>query len=108
MALFIANYSTSRTKETLIAGVAGKIILVTRIALGAGGDGMFKLLSDPNGAAEEDITPYWRVQASDTVNLVLGRRYGVAAGRGKALALTSTIGAPSQQHGIMIWYEMVD
>ncbi|MGD8452017.1 MAG: hypothetical protein PVJ57_09390 [Phycisphaerae bacterium] len=108
MAVFMAEYLSSRLRETLVPGVPGKIIVVTRVCVATGGSGTFKLLSDPSGPDERDVLKNMQMAANTTLDLVFGRRYGLSADRGKALALTDSFGLPSGAHTITVWYELVD
>jgi hypothetical protein len=108
MAMFKSEYGSSQTKQVLIAGVEGKVILVTRICISTASSGAFTPLSDPDGPAEEQLSATLRAMAATTVDIVLGREYGLAAGRGKALGWTSVVGGPNCGHGITMWYELVD
>ena len=108
MAVFKANYSTSQTKLSVVDGVDGKIILVTRVCFTAVGSGSVRLWSDPSGANEQAMTPPLRTIASETMHLIMGRRYGLAAERGKALGLSAEGSGPNESNGVIIWYELVD
>jgi hypothetical protein len=108
MALFIGDFATPQSKQILVPGVPGKIILVVRLGITTASGGSFMLLSDPNGASEADLTPKLYTYAYGCVELALGRRYGLPAGRGKAVAFTSVLSGSPQDHGIMLWYEVVN
>ncbi len=108
MAMCVGEYSTSQTKQVLIAGVEGKIILVTRICIGTAGTGSFTLYSDPDGPNESQLAGTFKGQALTTLDIELGREYAVAAGRGMPLGWTSVVGGPNYSHSITLWYELVD
>jgi hypothetical protein len=108
MAMFKADYPIAVSQQTIVPGVPGKVILVTRICFSGATNLTVTLLSDPGGGSEQALTPALRGSASTTVDLVLGRERGLLAERGKALGLTTAIAGPTTNHGIMVWYELVD
>jgi hypothetical protein len=108
MAVFKGEYSDSQTKQVLVPAVSGKIIRVRRIVFSAAGAGSCTLLSDPNGAEEQALNAALRVSTQFTVDLLLGRPYGLACQRDKALGWTSVVTGPSTNHSLMVWYDLVD
>ncbi len=105
MAVFKANYTADQAGTTIVAAVADRIILVTRIVFANDGGGTFKLVSDPTGTPV-DVTQLMYVGADQTLDLKLGHTFGLSAGKGKALGLNSQMGLPAG-HSIMVWYEVV-
>jgi hypothetical protein len=107
MALLISDFASSQTKQVLVPAVPDKIILVVRFGLVTAANGSFVLLSDPNGTAEQNLTPVLYCYAYGQLDLTLGKRYGIAAARGKAVGFTSVVSGSPQDHGVLLWYEVV-
>lgn len=107
MAIAQSAFTISQTDTVLVAAQPGKIILVLRVLATSSLSGNFRLASDPGGASETDLTPDLFMVAGP-LDLKLGRGFGLATERGKALGITTVyIGDPAN-HSYVIWYELVD
>jgi len=108
MAFVKVSYTTSQTNTVIVEATADKIILVTRIVVGGETVGNWRLLSDPGGAGATELTPKLWVQGFSSVDLRLGRRFGLPVERGKSLGVTTSFAVPPSNHSLAIWYELVD
>lgn len=101
-----ASFGTAQTNASLVAGVANKIIRVTRIWLMGSLPMKFRMVSDPTGTPAA-LTPDTPANTGVT-ELRLGRTYALNGGRGKGIGVTTTAILSEGEHGIVIWYEVVD
>ena len=108
MAMVKAEYGASQTNAVVVPATGGKIILVLRLLVSGDSNFNMRLQSDPGGADDADLTPTLYVSGDRVIDLKLGRAFGLAAGRGKALGLTSDVAFSPADHSVMVWYELVD
>lgn len=106
MKIVAASFGTAQTNTALVAGVANKIIRVTRLWLMGAVPMKFRLVSDPTGTPTA-LVPDTPANTGVT-DLRLGRTYALNALRGKGLGVTTTAILSEGEHGIIIWYEVVD
>ncbi|MCH8806407.1 MAG: hypothetical protein IH986_10000 [Planctomycetes bacterium] len=107
MAIVQSAFTSSQTDTVLVAAQSDKIILVLRVLATSDVSGNFKLASDPGGASETDLTPDLFMVAGP-FDLKLGRGFGLATERGKALGITTFYNGDPANHTYVIWYELVD
>lgn len=105
--LLVSTFTSNQTNAPLVAGVPGKRILVVRVQASFETLGSLKLISDPGGASQADLTPPIYLAAYGGIDLEPGADGGLATGVGVGLGLTTALGGPSRGHGVMIWYEVV-
>ncbi|MBU0638055.1 MAG: hypothetical protein KKB50_04260 [Planctomycetes bacterium] len=103
-----AEYAGTQTDEELVPGVAEKLILVTRLCVSSESTGTLKLRADPGGAGAADVTPRVFIAANRTVDLRLGRRFGLSTGRGEGLGFSSSFTVVDKYYSVVVWYELVD
>lgn len=108
MTLFVGSYTGNQTNAALVAGIPGKRLLVLRMQGSLETPGFLKLISDPGGAGQADLTPPLYLGAYGSVDVRSGRDGGLATATGKGLGLTSSLAGPQRGRGVMIWYEVVD
>lgn len=107
MAMAMAEFSNTGTTATLVPGVAGKLIVVTRLVFSSSAGGSVVLKSDAGGGEESDLTPRLFNPSNGVLDLRLGREQGLATQRGKSLGLTSQFSL-STTHSVVVWYELTD
>jgi hypothetical protein len=107
MTIVTGTYVTAQTNTVLVAAIAARIIRVRQMLLTTFGGTSFKLVSDPGGASETDLTPPLQ-SYSVPLLLPLGRTRSVVTARGKALGVTTAFDGAATSHSVMIWYDVVD
>lgn len=105
--LLVTTFTSNQTNASLIAGVPGKRILVVRFQASFETSGNLKLIIDPGGASQAELTPPLYLGGYGAIDLEPGADGGLVTGVGLGLGITTSLAGPSRGHGVMIWYELV-
>lgn len=108
MAMTKADFGELQANTVLAAAIPNRVLLIERVVFSTDKAARMRLLSDPGGPGAENLTPWIYLAAGQTLDLRLGRAFGVATARGKSLGLTSDGSIPESAHSIVVWYEAVE
>lgn len=93
--------------STIVAGEPGKQIRVRRWRLSSDVSGQARLVSDPNGAGQANLTAGQYFASGQEIDVALSERDALAAATGKDLGLSVTLPGLSGDYSLCVWYDLV-
>jgi hypothetical protein len=106
MMLAANTYSTAQTGAVLVPAAPGKLIRIVKVVITSWVGARITLVSDP-GPDPAALTPALHVGPGQSLDLTLGRCYGLHAQRGQALGFNSGFSSADGEYSVAVWYELV-
>ncbi len=107
MAIATAQHSGSQINAELVAAVAGKRVLITRVLYSGTDTGRLTLKSRLGEETPTTILGWLRIDSYAPHDLFFGREYGVTTKIGEALVFTNSMDGLDKDFQLTVWYELV-